>query len=70
MAVAGSPLGSVTSPAMGSWLGYITRHESPSNEWALITIRQLLVVSKIKVPLLHHVGYLAKPVIFVVSPRA
>ena len=47
MAIVGLSLGFMISPDMDSWLGFSTRHEFSSNEWALSSIRQQLVTPKI-----------------------
>lgn len=63
MAVIGSPLGSMASSVLGNLLDL---WYSSLLEQALTPTIELLVTSKIQVPLLHHWEYLAKPVIVVV----
>lgn len=58
----GSPLRSITSLLMGSWLVYSTRHESYP-EWTVSPIRQTLVIPKIKLQPLDHCDHLVKVVI-------
>lgn len=69
MAAVESFLGSMTSPALGGWLGLQYQAWIPSYGTGLIfslTAIWLPPVPKIKVSLLHHWGYLAVPAIVVV----
>ena len=61
MVAVGFPLGSMASPAAGSWLGLKYQAELPPTEQVLSQIRQLLVMPKIKVPSLHHWQCLVGP---------
>lgn len=69
MAAIESFLGSMTSPALGGWLGLQYQAWIPSYGTGLIfslTAIWLPPVPEIKVSLSHHWGYLAVPAIVVV----
>lgn len=58
MAEVGSPVRCETFPAMEAWVGLQASYEFPPFMQALSTIKQLVVIHRIKVPLLHEWAYL------------
>jgi hypothetical protein len=58
--VVASPVGSLASPVRDAGKVYSLRDEFPLTEHAFNSTRQLLIMAKIIVPLVHHWGCLAK----------
>lgn len=65
--VVASPLGFIFLAILSSLLGLQYRAWIPSIAWVLGKIKNLLVITKLSVPLLHLLGYLAMLVFAVVN---